>query len=275
MLPKRRSCIFPAPEAQRERRPPNSSGVCDPHGALPKHHKFWRGLAVLRNKCATSAGRLHEGRKSPGARPRSGQSTPIPDHHRSADGLATAFKGGVYEYYGRQYREVFARFHIELEVRETGGSTENIKLLLDPNSDVEIAFVNGGISDGKHAPGLTSHVVSRGTDGAGLFSADRITLVQSSRRFRFRRCINSANAIRPKMDRHNTTSTTRLFVGIGTFSGKRAVGSMGDVLTVARNVLNRDAFVVTDSAVQKLALNFILPAASHAQKCRTRRRSGP
>jgi TRAP transporter TAXI family solute receptor len=70
--------------------------------------------------------------------------------------MATAFKGGVYEYYGRQYREVFARFHIELEVRETGGSTENIKLLLDPNSDVEIAFVNGGISGGKHAPGLLS-----------------------------------------------------------------------------------------------------------------------
>ena len=70
--------------------------------------------------------------------------------------MATAFKGGVYEYYGRQYREVFARFHIELEVCETGGSTENIKLLLDPNSDVEIAFVNGGISDGKHAPGLLS-----------------------------------------------------------------------------------------------------------------------
>jgi hypothetical protein len=46
---------------------------------------------------------------------------------------------------------------------------------------------------------------------------------------------------------------TKLFVGVGTFSGKRAVGSMGDVLTVARNVLNRDAFVVTDSAGQKLA----------------------
>jgi hypothetical protein len=39
-----------------------------------------------------------------------------------------------------------------------------------------------------------------------------------------------------------------LFVGVGRFSGKRAVGSMDDVLKVARNVLNRDAFVVTDSA---------------------------
>jgi TRAP-type uncharacterized transport system substrate-binding protein len=70
--------------------------------------------------------------------------------------MATAFKGGVLEYYGRQYRDVFARFHIELEPRETGGTGENIKLLLDPNSDVQIAFMVGGISDGKHAPGVLS-----------------------------------------------------------------------------------------------------------------------
>jgi TRAP-type uncharacterized transport system substrate-binding protein len=70
--------------------------------------------------------------------------------------MATAFKGGAFEYYGRQYRDVFARFHIELELRETAGADENVKLLLDPNSDVEIALVVGGISDGKHAPGLLS-----------------------------------------------------------------------------------------------------------------------
>ena len=70
--------------------------------------------------------------------------------------MATAFKGGAFEYYGRQYRQVFSRFHIELEPRETAGADENIKLLLDPNSDVEIALMVGGISDGKHAPGLLS-----------------------------------------------------------------------------------------------------------------------
>src|SRR3974390_647422 len=70
--------------------------------------------------------------------------------------MATAFKGGSFEYYGRQYREVFARFHIELEPRETAGAGDNIKLLLDPNSDVEIALVVGGISDGKHSLGLLS-----------------------------------------------------------------------------------------------------------------------
>jgi len=70
--------------------------------------------------------------------------------------MATGNKGGVLPYYGQQYREVFARFHIELELRETSGSGENIKLLQDPNSDVEIALMVGGISDGKHSPGLLS-----------------------------------------------------------------------------------------------------------------------
>ena len=70
--------------------------------------------------------------------------------------MATAFKGSSFEYYGRQYREIFARSNIDLELRETAGAVENIKLLQDPRSDVQIAFVLGGISDGKHAPGLLS-----------------------------------------------------------------------------------------------------------------------
>jgi len=70
--------------------------------------------------------------------------------------MATAFKGSSFEYYGRQYREIFARSHIELELRATAGAVENLKLLQDPKSGVQIAFVLGGVSDGKHAPGLLS-----------------------------------------------------------------------------------------------------------------------
>src|SRR5215470_4763339 len=70
--------------------------------------------------------------------------------------MATAFKGSSFEYYGRQYREIFARFNIELELRETAGAAENVKLLQDPKSGVQIALVVGGVSDGKHAPGLLS-----------------------------------------------------------------------------------------------------------------------
>jgi len=70
--------------------------------------------------------------------------------------MATGPKGSSFEYYGRQYRETFARSNIELELRETAGSAENLELLLDPKSGVEIALVIGGVSDGKHAPGLLS-----------------------------------------------------------------------------------------------------------------------
>lgn len=70
--------------------------------------------------------------------------------------MATAFKGASFEYYGRQYREIFAQNHVELELRETAGAVENIRLLQDSNSGVQIAFVTGGISDGKRAPEVLS-----------------------------------------------------------------------------------------------------------------------
>jgi TRAP-type uncharacterized transport system substrate-binding protein len=70
--------------------------------------------------------------------------------------MATSFEGSTFEYYGRQYREIFARSNVELELRETAGAIENVKLLQDPQSDVQIALVLAGVSDGKHAPGLLS-----------------------------------------------------------------------------------------------------------------------
>lgn len=70
--------------------------------------------------------------------------------------MATAFKGSSFEYYGRRYREIFARSHVQLELRETEGAVENVKLLQDPKSGVQIALVLGGASDGEHAPGVLS-----------------------------------------------------------------------------------------------------------------------
>jgi TRAP-type uncharacterized transport system substrate-binding protein len=70
--------------------------------------------------------------------------------------MATGVKGSSFEYFAKQYREIFARSNIELELRETAGAVETVKLLQDPKSDVQIAFMVGGVSDGKHAPGLLS-----------------------------------------------------------------------------------------------------------------------
>jgi hypothetical protein len=38
--------------------------------------------------------------------------------------MATAFKGASFEYYGRQYRDIFARFNVKLELRETAGESK-------------------------------------------------------------------------------------------------------------------------------------------------------
>ena len=70
--------------------------------------------------------------------------------------MATAFKGASFEYYGRQYRDIFARFNVKLELRETAGGVENVALLQDPKSGVQIAFVQAGVSDGKHTRGILS-----------------------------------------------------------------------------------------------------------------------
>jgi hypothetical protein len=70
--------------------------------------------------------------------------------------MATAFKGSSFNYFGHRYRDIFARSRVELKLRETDGAVDNIELLKDANSEVQIAFAFGGISDGERAPGVMS-----------------------------------------------------------------------------------------------------------------------
>jgi TRAP-type uncharacterized transport system substrate-binding protein len=70
--------------------------------------------------------------------------------------MATAFKGSSFEYFGRRYREIFVRSHVELALRETEGAVDNVELVKDPNSGVQIALAFGGISDAERAPGVLS-----------------------------------------------------------------------------------------------------------------------
>jgi hypothetical protein len=70
--------------------------------------------------------------------------------------IGTALKGTTYDYFGQRYKERFARAGVELDLRETDGAVQNLRLLEDPNSGVDIGFVTGGISDNSHAPDLLS-----------------------------------------------------------------------------------------------------------------------
>jgi TRAP-type uncharacterized transport system substrate-binding protein len=62
---------------------------------------------------------------------------------RLATAPLAASDGGYYEI-GRQYQELLARTGVELRLVATAGSVENLALLRDPHSGVNIALVQGG-----------------------------------------------------------------------------------------------------------------------------------
>jgi len=63
--------------------------------------------------------------------------------------MASGSEAGAYYAFGQRYREILARDGIELEVRATAGSLENIALLEASQGGADVAFVQGGT--GYHA----------------------------------------------------------------------------------------------------------------------------
>ena len=72
--------------------------------------------------------------------------------------LATGQDGGAYQHYGELFAEYLAGEGIEVELRETAGSVENLALL-DSNDGVDIGFVQGGLA----ASAPTENVVALGS----------------------------------------------------------------------------------------------------------------
>jgi TRAP-type uncharacterized transport system substrate-binding protein len=70
--------------------------------------------------------------------------------------IATGRGGTTFQYFGERYRKKFARAGVNLIVRETAGALDNLALLKDPNSGVQIGFLTGGLSNGDDAPNLSS-----------------------------------------------------------------------------------------------------------------------
>ena len=68
--------------------------------------------------------------------------------------LATGPEQGAYSYYGKIYRDRLKREGIDVTLRETRGSIENLELLRDRSADV--AFVQGGTGENIDAPHLRS-----------------------------------------------------------------------------------------------------------------------
>ena len=65
--------------------------------------------------------------------------------------LATGPAQGAYSEFGRAYAAALARQGIEVELRSTEGSGENLRLLRDAREEVDLAFVQGGASEAIYA----------------------------------------------------------------------------------------------------------------------------
>ena len=66
--------------------------------------------------------------------------------------LATGSDQTAYAAFGKLYQEDLKRHGIEVVLRPTAGSRENLRLLQDPKNDVQLAFVQGGSSAAQPTP---------------------------------------------------------------------------------------------------------------------------
>jgi TRAP transporter TAXI family solute receptor len=60
--------------------------------------------------------------------------------------ISTGSDGGAYHAFGERYRTILAREGVDLQVVQSSGAIENVKRLLDEDSEVDVAFVQGGVT---------------------------------------------------------------------------------------------------------------------------------
>jgi TRAP-type uncharacterized transport system substrate-binding protein len=69
--------------------------------------------------------------------------------------VAIAPEEGGSRYFAKRYQEILKRHGVTLDVRQTAGSLSNVQLLADPESGVDVAFVQSGTS-AAHAESIVS-----------------------------------------------------------------------------------------------------------------------
>jgi TRAP-type uncharacterized transport system substrate-binding protein len=70
--------------------------------------------------------------------------------------MATGPEGSAYHVFGKQYRDILARSGVEVRLLPTVGAMENLALMKDPRSNVDVGFLQSGTMSGKDSPGLES-----------------------------------------------------------------------------------------------------------------------
>ena len=70
--------------------------------------------------------------------------------------LATGFPTGLYYQFGERLKAELSKDGVDLKVRSTGGTIDNLALLNDPKSGVDFAMVQGGVANISEYPNLVS-----------------------------------------------------------------------------------------------------------------------
>lgn len=70
--------------------------------------------------------------------------------------IATGFPAGLYYQFGERLKAELSKDGVDLEVRSTGGTLDNLTLLKDPKSGVDFAMVQGGVANVADYPNLVS-----------------------------------------------------------------------------------------------------------------------
>ena len=79
----------------------------------------------------------------------------VPPPPRSIE-LATGFPTGLYQKFGEKLQAELAREGVSLKLRTTGGTSDNLALLSNPDSGVDFAMVQGGVADLSKHPNFVS-----------------------------------------------------------------------------------------------------------------------
>ncbi len=70
--------------------------------------------------------------------------------------MATGPEGSAYQRFGEHYRGILRRAGVEVKLLPTAGSLENLTLLRDPRSHVDVGFLQIGLTSAKDSPNVES-----------------------------------------------------------------------------------------------------------------------
>ena len=141
--------------------------------------------------------------------------------------LAAGPEDGAYLRHAQSYQEMLANEGIRLEIITTGGSVENLALLADPNSGIDVAFVQGGVGKPEKDKGVIG-LASLFLEPVWLFVRDAPKTMSTSTDAQAGESETSAAATPDLPAEAETMSSSSSYAKISDLDGRKiAIGAEG------------------------------------------------